>query len=92
MPKIKIWNIVMYAALFLLFSWSKKIVGLWTDFYWFQELGAAGVLKKMAGAQIGLGLAAGLAVFAILLLHWWIAQRRSTRLVGRGPPVPKNME
>lgn len=73
--------IVVFAFLF-----GGAIIGLYTDWLWFSDLGYGVVFMKPLLAEIGLGLAMGLLFFAIIYGNLWHARRIAP------PPSPMGLE
>ena len=77
----RLW-ILLAALVLLIFLFGRQAVGLYVDLLWFQEVGYRSVFLKILQTRAALGLALGLAFFAIVYTNLWIARRWA-------PPVPR---
>ncbi len=75
MPQIKKWNILIYFAIFAVFSFGGRAVNLITDYFWFQEVGFASIFSKVFAVQSSLwGIAFAVTVLS-LYINWHIAAK-----------------
>jgi len=79
------WPVVI-AIVVILLLFGGAIVGLYTDWLWFSDLGYGVVFMKPLLAEIGLGLVMGVLFFAIIYGNLWYARRIAP------PPSPMGLE
>ena len=76
--------VVIVAALLLLFGGA--LVGLWTDWLWFKDLGFATVFSTIIWTRVKIGLLFGVLFFAIIYSNLWYARKIAP------PPSPTGIE
>lgn len=79
MHQIKKFNLFLYLAIFLIFSFGGRILNLITDYYWFSEIGSRSLYIKMLLTQGGLGISAAFFVVIILFLNLQISLKLSKK-------------
>ena len=80
-----LWSIVI-AVVVLLIIFGGAIVGLYSDWLWFKDLGYGVVFSKMLVTRIEVGLLFGLLFFVIIYSNLWYARRIAP------PPSPMGLE
>ncbi|MHB9037332.1 MAG: UPF0182 family membrane protein [Armatimonadota bacterium] len=80
-----LWPIVV-AIIMLLLIFGGALVGLYTDWLWFKDLGYGDVFSKVLMTKAGLGVVLGLLFFAIIYGNLWYARRIAP------PPSPMGLE
>lgn len=74
LPK-KLITYILYIVVLLVVFIVPNLLGLMTDWYWFQEIGFTNIFSKILITKIILGLSVGLLSFVIIYLNFWLAQR-----------------
>lgn len=80
-----IWPIII-AIIALVVIFGGALVGLYTDWLWFSDLGYSAVFTTRLITQIAIGLVMGVLFFAIIYGNLWYARRIAP------PPSPMSME
>ncbi|MEZ5233394.1 MAG: UPF0182 family protein [Acidimicrobiales bacterium] len=76
---------VAVVAVMVLFLSLRGIAGFYTDYLWFDSLGAASVWRGVLGAKIALGVIFTGVFFALLWINLLIADRLAPRFRPSGP-------
>ncbi len=74
LPK-KLITYILYIVVLLVVFIVPNLLGLLTDWYWFQEIGFTNIFTRILITKIILGLSVGLLSFVIIYLNFWLAQR-----------------
>ncbi len=74
LPK-KLITYILYIVVLLVVFIVPNMLGLLTDWYWFQEIGFTNIFTTILITKIILGLSVGLLSFVIIYLNFWLAQR-----------------
>ncbi|MCE5324139.1 UPF0182 family protein [bacterium] len=83
--KTYFWPIVI-AIIALLLIFGGALVGMYTDWLWFKDLGYGDVFTKILGIKVLLGAVMGLLFFTIIYGNLWYARRIAP------PPSPMGIE
>ncbi len=79
MPKLNKRNLILYIALFLIFSVGGKTVQFFADLFWFRETGFGDFYLKSLYLRIAMGAGGAVLIAAFLLLNRWIAEKFSKK-------------
>ncbi|MCE5314848.1 MAG: UPF0182 family protein [Armatimonadota bacterium] len=74
------------ALLLLLMIFGGALVGLYTDWLWFKDLGYGGIFSKILLTKVGLGVVLGLLFFFVIYGNLWYARKIAP------PPSPMGLE
>ncbi|MEN6356065.1 MAG: UPF0182 family protein [Armatimonadota bacterium] len=83
--KAYFWPIVIVIVMLLLI-FGGALVGMYTDWLWFKDLGFGDVFTKILGTKALLGVVMGLLFFTIIYGNLWYARRIAP------PPSPMGLE
>ncbi|MBU0600125.1 UPF0182 family protein [bacterium] len=78
MSKLKKWGIILFIITIFALPLLGRILNLYLDWLWFEEVGFERVFLKILFNKMGLGIGIGFTFFVFLWFNFWLAQRPSS--------------